>query len=162
MPQLFYRYGAETCLEIEAKSVMFGAQAPGLADTHLAEGVDARHRTWAQQFPEDPGELWDILAGFDTDSRDALFAHCVSLTVNAIHEAYQPAAEGEAHAAQLAEILSLNLVDGRAGYRRSRIISAVSPKRASSRPFAKPRVEMLRSASSIEEGRNGGRSRAAA
>jgi ParB family transcriptional regulator, chromosome partitioning protein len=27
--KLFYRYGAETCLEIEAKSVMFGAQAPG-------------------------------------------------------------------------------------------------------------------------------------
>ena len=55
--KLFYRYGAETCLEIEAKSVMFGAQAPGLADTPLAERVDARHRNWAAQLPEDTGEL---------------------------------------------------------------------------------------------------------
>ncbi|HTP00389.1 MAG TPA: ParB N-terminal domain-containing protein, partial [Anaerolineales bacterium] len=31
--KLFYRYGLESCLEIEPKSVMFGAQAPGLADT---------------------------------------------------------------------------------------------------------------------------------
>ena len=43
--RLFYRYGAESCLEIEAKSVMFGAQAPGLADTPLAERVDARHQS---------------------------------------------------------------------------------------------------------------------
>ncbi len=61
--RLFYRYGAESCLEVEAKSVMFGAQAPGLADTPLAERVDARHQTWVAQLPEDAGELWDALAG---------------------------------------------------------------------------------------------------
>ncbi len=96
--KLFYRYGAETCLEIEAKSVMFGAQAPGLADTPLAERVDARHRNWAAQLPEEPRELWDILAAFDTDSREALFAHCVSLTLNATHGLRR----GAAHAAQMA------------------------------------------------------------
>ena len=108
--KLFYRYGAETCLEIEAKSVMFGVQAPGLADTPLAERIDARHQTWAAQLPEDSGELWDILAGFDTDSRETLFAHCVSLTVNAVHEAYNRRPKAQAHAARLAEILSLDLV----------------------------------------------------
>ena len=108
--KLFYRYGAETCLEIEAKSVMFGAQAPGLADTPLAERVDARHRNWAAQLPEEPGELWDILAGFDTDSREALFAHCVSLTLNATHDAYNRRPRALAQASRLAETLSLDLV----------------------------------------------------
>ena len=108
--KLFYRYGAETCLEIEAKSVMFGAQAPGLADTPLAERVDARHRNWAAQLPEEPGELWDILAGCDTDSREALFAHCVSLTLNATHDAYNRRPRALAQASRLAETLSLDLV----------------------------------------------------
>jgi ParB family chromosome partitioning protein len=42
--KLFYRYGSDSCLEIEPKSVMFGAQAPGLTDTPLAARVNARHR----------------------------------------------------------------------------------------------------------------------
>ena len=29
--------------------------------------------------PKEPGELWDALTAFDADSRQALFAHCVSL-----------------------------------------------------------------------------------
>ncbi len=107
--RLFYRYGAESCLEIEAKSVMFGAQAPGLADTPLAERIDARHQGWAAQLPEDAAELWDALAGFDTDSREALFAHCVALTVNATYDPYNRRPRGLAHAGRLAEMLTLNL-----------------------------------------------------
>jgi ParB family chromosome partitioning protein len=107
--RLFYRYGAESCLEIEAKSVMFGAQAPGLGDTPLAERVDARHQGWAAQLPEDATELWDSLSGFDTDSREALFAHCVALTLNATYDPYNRRPRGLAHAGRLAEILSLDL-----------------------------------------------------
>ncbi len=108
--RLFYRYGAESCLEIEAKSVMFGAQAPGLADTPLAARVDARHEAWAAQLPEDSAELWDALANLDTDSREALFAHCVALTLNATHDAYNRRPRALAHAGRLAEILALDLV----------------------------------------------------
>jgi ParB family chromosome partitioning protein len=108
--KLFYRYGVDSCLEIEPKSVMFGTQAPGLADTPLAERVNARHRNWAEQLPEEPGELWDALHAFDTDSRDALFAHCVSLTVNAVHEAYSHRPKAIAHADRLAEAVSLDMV----------------------------------------------------
>lgn len=108
--RLFYRYGAESCLEIEAKSVMFGAQAPGLADTPLAARVDARHETWAAQLPEDTAELWDVLANLDTDSREGLFAHCVALTLNATHDAYNRRPRALAHAGRLAETLSLDLV----------------------------------------------------
>ncbi|OYV32986.1 MAG: DNA-binding protein, partial [Acidocella sp. 20-61-6] len=107
--RLFYRYGAESCLEIEAKSVMFGAQAPGLADTPLAARVDARHEAWAAQLPEDSAELWDALSNLDTDSREALFAHCVALTLNATHDAYNRRPRALAHAGRLAEILALDL-----------------------------------------------------
>jgi ParB family chromosome partitioning protein len=107
--KLFYRYGADTCLEIEPKSVMFGAQAPGLADTPLAARVDARHRNWAEHLPEEPGELWDILGSFDTDSRDALFAHCVSLTINAVVEPYNRRPKAISHADKIAAAVSLDL-----------------------------------------------------
>ncbi len=107
--RLFYRYGAESCLEIEAKSVMFGAQAPGLADTPLAAGVDARHEAWAAQLPEDSAELWNALANLDTDSREALYAHCVALTLNATHDAYNRRPRALAHAGRLAEVLALDL-----------------------------------------------------
>jgi ParB family chromosome partitioning protein len=107
--KLFYRYGTNTCLEIEPKSVMFGAQAPGLADTPLAVRVDARHRNWAEHLPEEPGELWDVLGSFDTDSRDALFAHCVSLTINAVVEPYNRRPKAIAHADHMAKTVSLDL-----------------------------------------------------
>jgi ParB family chromosome partitioning protein len=108
--KLFYRYGSDSCLEIDPKSVAFGHNAPGLADTPLAARVDARHRTWGEQLPEEPGELWETLEAFDSDSRDALFAHCVSLTVNAVHEAYNRRPKAIAHADRLAEALSLDMV----------------------------------------------------
>jgi ParB family transcriptional regulator, chromosome partitioning protein len=108
--KLFYRYALDSCLEIDGKSVMFGNQAPGLGDTWLAARVDARHRNWAEQLPDDPGALWDALTAFDSDSREALFAHCVSLTVNAVHEAFNRRPKAHAHAARLAETVSLDMV----------------------------------------------------
>ncbi|OYV31027.1 MAG: DNA-binding protein, partial [Acidocella sp. 20-61-6] len=92
------------------KSVMFGAQAPGLVDTPLAARVDARHQSWAAQLPEDTGELWDVLSAFDSDSREALFAHCVALTLNATHDSYNRRPRALAHAGRLAEAMSLDLV----------------------------------------------------
>jgi len=107
--KLFYRYGLDSCLEIEAKSVAFSAQAPGLADTSVAMRVDERHRGWVEQLPEDSGQLWDALTAFDTDSREALFAHCVSLTVNGVHEAWSRRPKALAHADKLAEVVSLDM-----------------------------------------------------
>ncbi|MGH6834154.1 MAG: ParB/RepB/Spo0J family partition protein [Methylocella sp.] len=109
--KLFYRYGSDSCLEIEPKSVMFGSQAPGLGDTPLAARVDARHHGWIEQLPDEPGDLWDALTLFDTDSREALFAHCVSLTVNAVHEAWNRRPKALAHADRLAEAVSLDMVE---------------------------------------------------
>ncbi|MDX2204015.1 MAG: ParB N-terminal domain-containing protein, partial [Hyphomicrobiaceae bacterium] len=108
--RLFYRYGLDSCLEIEPKSALFSAQAPGLADTASARAIEARHARWQAQMPQEPGELWPVLAGFDADSREALFAHCVGLTVNAVHEAYNRRPKAIAHADRIAEAVNLDMV----------------------------------------------------
>jgi ParB family chromosome partitioning protein len=107
--RLFYRYGSDTCLEIEAKNVSFGAQAPGLSDTQLAAKVDARHLDWSQQLPAEQQDLWDALTTFDSDARQRLFAHCVSLTANAVHEQWSRRPRAIAHADRLAASLSLDI-----------------------------------------------------
>lgn len=106
----FYHYGSDTCLELELKSITFGAQAPGLNDSGLASAVDGRHQNWVTALPREPGDLWDALQAFDGDSRQALFAHCVSLSVNAVYEAYNRRPRALAHADQLAQAVDLDMV----------------------------------------------------
>jgi ParB family chromosome partitioning protein len=107
--KLFYRYALDSCLEIEPKSAMFSGQAPGLADTTSAKAIDARHAAWAAQLPREPATLWDALMAFDHDSRQALFAHCVSLTVNAVSETYNRRPKAIAHADRVAQAVALDM-----------------------------------------------------
>ncbi|HRN87361.1 MAG TPA: ParB/RepB/Spo0J family partition protein [Hyphomicrobium sp.] len=106
--KLFYRYGFDTCLEIEAKSVLFGA-ASGLTDSRSAKTIDARHKHWAGQMPKNPAELWDVLGDLDSDSRQALFAHCVGLTINAVHQSYDRRPKALQHADRLATAVRLDM-----------------------------------------------------
>ena len=106
--KLFYRYGFDTCLEIEAKTVLFGS-ASGLTDTAPAKAIDARHKQWSDWMPKDAGELWDALADLDGDSQYALFAHCVGLTINAVHQAYDRRPKALHHAGRLATAVSLDM-----------------------------------------------------
>jgi len=106
--KLFYPYGFDTCLEIEAKSVLFG-NASGLAETPSAKAIDARHQHWADQMPKNAGDLWDVLADLDSDSRHALFAHCVALTINAVHHPYDRRPKALHHAGRLATAVSLDM-----------------------------------------------------
>ena len=107
--RLFYRFGLDTCLEVEAKSVLFGTQIEGLGDMAYATAIDARHGTWAAQLPKDTAALWDVLAGLDGDSRQALFAHCVGLTVNATYQPYDRRPKAIAHADRVAEAVQLDM-----------------------------------------------------
>ena len=107
--KLFYRFGLDSCLEIEPKSAMFGTQAPGLADTVSAKAIDARHAAWAAQLPKEAGTLWDALVAVDHDSRQGLFAHCVALTVNATSDTYNRRPKAIAHADRLAQAVGLDM-----------------------------------------------------
>ncbi len=107
--KLFYRYTPESCLDIDVKSVVFGSQAPGLGDAAIAKAVDERHQQWSEQLPRESAELWDALATFDRDSRDALFAHCIALSVNAVYEPWNRRPRALGHADRLAEAIGLDV-----------------------------------------------------
>ncbi|CAM5614417.1 MULTISPECIES: ParB/RepB/Spo0J family partition protein [Alphaproteobacteria] len=132
--RVFYRYALDTCLELDLKSAGFAAQAPGLADTPSARALDVRHQAWANTLPKEPEELWDALDGFDADSRQALFAHCVALSVNAVIEPYNRRPRAILHADRLAQAVDLDMagagwtptVDGFLGrLTKARILAAV-------------------------------------
>jgi ParB family chromosome partitioning protein len=107
--KVFYQYGLDSCLELDLKTVSFGAQAPGLNDSLSAEAIRARHESWTKALPKDSAELWDALGDWDSDSRAALFAHVVSLSVNAVSEAWNRRPRALAHADQLAKAVDLDM-----------------------------------------------------
>ncbi len=161
--KLFYRYGFDTCLEIEAKSVLFGA-ASGLADSQSAKAIDARHKHWAGQMPKNPADLWDVLADLDSDSRQALFAHCVGLTINAVHQSYDRRPKALQHADRLATAVRLDMaaagwtptVDSYLGrVTKARILDAVREAKgdkAADRIAHLKKVEMAKEAERLLDG----------
>lgn len=107
--KVFYRYASDSCLELDLKSVAFAAQAPGLNDSPSAQAVSARHDSWANALPKDASDLWDALQGWDGDSQAGLFAHTVSLSVNAAHEPWNRRPRALAQADLLAQALALDM-----------------------------------------------------
>jgi len=108
--QLFYHYGQDSCVEITPRSTQFGSQAPNLGDARYVQSIDLGIETWAGNLPKEPEDLWDALAEWDGDSRDALFAHCVAMTVNAVQEPHYRKPRQIAHADVLASTLGLDMV----------------------------------------------------
>ncbi|MBY0611317.1 MAG: ParB/RepB/Spo0J family partition protein [Beijerinckiaceae bacterium] len=106
----FYPYAQDTCLELELKSVGFSAQRPGLADSLVAKALAERHQAWRNALPREATELWRALGEFDSDSRQALFAHCVAQSANAVHETWNRRGRALAHADQLADAVDLDMV----------------------------------------------------
>lgn len=113
--KVFYRYASESCLELDLKSVAFSSQAPGLNDSASAEAIRVRHDNWANALPKDASDLWDALQSWDGDSQAGLFAHIVSLSVNAVHEPWNRRPRALAHADSLAGAVALDIAT--AGWR---------------------------------------------
>jgi ParB family chromosome partitioning protein len=105
----FYHYGSDSCLELDVKSVSFGTQAPGLNDSASAETIRARHESWAKALPKESADLWDALEEWDGDSKAGLFAHIVSLSVNAVCEPWNRRPRAFAHADRLAQAVDLDM-----------------------------------------------------
>ena len=83
----FYRFASSSgCLEIAIRTPTFPAQAPGLKESASAEAIDIRHDGWKARLPKGEDDLWDVLTALDGKERAALFAHCASSAVNALHE----------------------------------------------------------------------------
>ena len=107
--RVFYSYALHSCLELDLKSVAFTAQAPGLNDTALAQTLTERHQFWLATLPKQPEDLWDTLLRLDLPERETLFAHCVGLSVNAVHEVYNRRPRALAHADVVAQAVGLDM-----------------------------------------------------
>src|SRR3954454_24361813 len=131
MPEAVLPYGQDSCLDLDAKSVGFGVQAPGLRDVAVAAQLEARHQGWAARLPRESGALWEALLELDGESRLGLFAHCVALTVNAVHEAWNRRPRQLAHADRLAGAVRLDMAQADwarpvdSSIRKARILQAV-------------------------------------
>ena len=104
-----YHRPHESCLEISPTSSSVAHQSPGLADTASAKAIDERQAFWAGRLPERPDGLWDALVAFGSPEREALFAHCASLTVNVTHEAFNRRPQAMAHGGVLARAVGLDM-----------------------------------------------------
>jgi ParB family chromosome partitioning protein len=107
----FYRAASGTCLEISVQSTSFGIQAPGLADSPSAKAIEARHQQWARRLPKAATDLWDALVALDSDSQATLFAHCASLSINAVHDPSNRHSRRIAHADALAGAVNLDMAE---------------------------------------------------
>ena len=107
--RLFYGYGLNSCLDLDVKSVTFSAQAPGLTDTAVARTLTDRHQFWLASMPKHPEDLWAAVSRLDLGSQQSLFAHCVGLSVNGVHEAYNRRPQALAHADVLAKAVDLDM-----------------------------------------------------
>ena len=107
--QSFYHFGSGSCLQITLKSSGFSVQPPDLNDSPAASDIAARHENWERQMPGDLDDLWAALCDMDTDSRMALFAHCVSLTLYAVSEPWNRHSDAVRHADILADVLKLDM-----------------------------------------------------
>jgi hypothetical protein len=107
--QAFYPYALDSCLELVRKSVGFSVQSPGLDDSAAAVAIRARHAKWAARLPKEAEDLWGMLSLWDEGERQALFAHVVADSVNAVHELWNRRPRAMAHADALAASLALDL-----------------------------------------------------
>jgi len=107
--QLYYRFAKDSCLEISLTSNSFG-QVQGLAETPWAKEIGERHEAWDRDLPDEAANLWEFLLGLDEASRKALFAHCASLSLNAVIEPWNKRPGALAHADALASTLGFDMV----------------------------------------------------
>jgi len=106
----FYRFaGSDTCLEIDIRSAGLASHAPEIGETDLAERMDQRQARWAALLPQNPGDLWAALVGFDPDSLAQLFAWCVASSLNAVEMPHVRRTREFAHSNALASHVSLDM-----------------------------------------------------
>ncbi|RWI72234.1 ParB/RepB/Spo0J family partition protein [Mesorhizobium sp.] len=107
--QTFYRGVEAHVLEIRPNSTHLASHADGIADTAAAKTLADRHEAWASDMPRDVANLWGFIAGLDHASVMALFAHCASLTVNAVKLPWERKPRAHGTADRLATAVALDM-----------------------------------------------------
>lgn len=104
---IFCTASYKTCAKISPTQQQFrGVQ--GLTDWQAFKDIQERHQQWGDRLPGDANALWNVLSSLTTQERGDLFAHCVSLTLDAVH-GNQGRGSSAVHADQLAEAVQLDM-----------------------------------------------------
>jgi ParB family chromosome partitioning protein len=104
----FYDSAAATCADIRFLSASLSREAEGIEDSKAAARIAERHEAWAKTLPVEARDLWGWLLEIDGDSRAALLAHCVGLTLNAVI-GWERRVDAWAHAEVLASFIGLDM-----------------------------------------------------
>lgn len=108
--QTFYRGGGDAhCLDIRPTSGHLASHADGIEDTAAVKALEDRHAGWAADMPRDVADLWGFISGLDHASVMALFAHCASLTVNAVKQPWERKPCAHETAEKLATAVALDM-----------------------------------------------------
>jgi ParB family chromosome partitioning protein len=107
--QIFYLGAEAHIVGIQPIKMDLAAHADGIEDTPAGKAWADRHANWARQMPRDVTNLWTFVSELDHDSRMALLAHCVALTVNAVKLPWERKPRAMATAERLAEAVSLDM-----------------------------------------------------
>ncbi|MER9998800.1 ParB/RepB/Spo0J family partition protein [Mesorhizobium sp. M0051] len=107
--QTFYQGAEAHCLEIRPTSVYLAGHADGIEDTAAGKALADRHAEWAADMPRDVADLLGFIASLDHASVMALFAHCASLTVNAVKQPWERKPRAHETANRLATAVNLDM-----------------------------------------------------
>ncbi|MBZ9887322.1 ParB/RepB/Spo0J family partition protein [Mesorhizobium sp. BR1-1-3] len=107
--QTFYQGAEAHCLEIRPTSVYLAGHADGIEDTAAGKALADRHGEWAADMPRDVADLWGFIASLDHASVMALFAHCASLTINAVKQPWERKPRAHETANRLATAANLDM-----------------------------------------------------
>jgi ParB family chromosome partitioning protein len=107
--QIFYLGADVHVVGIQPVKTDLAGHADGIEDAPTGKSWADRHGNWARQMPRDVTGLWSFVAELDHDSRMALFAHCVALTVNVVKLPWDRRPRAVATADRLAEAVSLDM-----------------------------------------------------
>ena len=106
--RVFFPAGNASCADIRMASRGLSAEAAGIENGPACQRINSRHETWARQMPEAAEDLWAFVVDLDTDSRLAIFAHCVGLSLDAV-QGWQRRPHALAQADALAVRLGLDM-----------------------------------------------------
>jgi ParB family chromosome partitioning protein len=107
--QTFYQGAEAHCLEMRPTSAYLAGHADGIEDTAAGKALADRHAAWAADMPRDVADLWGFIVSLDCASVMALFAHCASLTVNAVRQPWERKPRAHETADRLATAVALDM-----------------------------------------------------
>ena len=108
--QVFYpAWGTWTSLQLRLSVTGLDRLAPGVGDSPAGRRVADRLEAWGVRLPEQPRDLWDVLATLPPSELLDLMACCAGVGVYAVRDPHDRKPDALAHAETLATVAGLDM-----------------------------------------------------